>query len=107
MKMKMLVFGLLFSAAVCNAQKQGENSVNADSSATAAATISHRVEMGETVMLIAKKYHIAPKDIYNLNPTAVDGISYNMVLSIPAGKIAGKVKKEPAATAQAYTSEKD
>lgn len=51
------------------------------------AVVAHRVMMGETVMLIAKKYHITPKDIYDLNPDATQGISYNMMINIPADKI--------------------
>jgi len=48
--------------------------------------VSHKVEMGETVMLIAKKYRTTPENIYDLNPEAVHGISYNTVLQIPADK---------------------
>lgn len=55
--------------------------------------VKHKVMMGETVMLIAKKYRITPKDIYELNPTAVDGISYNMMLDIPADR--DKAKSKP------------
>lgn len=56
----------------------------------AVSIVTHKVEMGETVMLIAKKYHITPKDIYELNPEATKGISYNMMISLPADKIGKK-----------------
>lgn len=45
--------------------------------------ISHRVMMGETVSLLAKKYKMTPQDIYEYNPEAVEGISQNMALRIP------------------------
>ena len=48
-------------------------------------TIGHKVAMGETVMLIARKYRVMPQDICNLNPDAVNGISSNTMLSIPSG----------------------
>jgi LysM repeat protein len=48
--------------------------------------VTHRVEQGETVMLLCKKYLITPTDIYKYNPDAVEGISYNMVLQIPVDK---------------------
>lgn len=107
MKKSMLILGFGLIASLCNAQLSGftakdENAVTATDS-----TLTHRVEMGETVMLIAKKYHITPKDIYNLNPDAVNGISYNTVLSLPADKIVKKTRKPMPATAQAYTSDKD
>lgn len=44
---------------------------------------SHIVTMGETVVLVAKKYAITPQDVYEYNPTAVDGLSRNMNLRIP------------------------
>jgi LysM repeat protein len=46
----------------------------------------HRVALGETVVLIAKKYMVTPKDIYDLNPDAVNGISANQALKIPLDK---------------------
>lgn len=48
--------------------------------------VSHNVAMGETVMLISKKYKVTPYDIYELNPDAIEGITYNMVLKIPMHK---------------------
>lgn len=43
----------------------------------------HKVQMGETVMVLAKKYKITPRDIYEYNPSAVEGLSPNMALQIP------------------------
>jgi len=44
---------------------------------------THKVEMGETVLLISKKYKITPGDIYEYNKDAVNGISNNSILRIP------------------------
>lgn len=63
--------------------------------------IRHNVAMGETVMLISKKYLVKPQDIYELNPTAVNGITPNSVLRIPMDKSirkkvsAAEVKDKP------------
>lgn len=43
----------------------------------------HRVLMGETVVLLAKKYKMTPQDIYEYNPDASEGISQGMTLRIP------------------------
>ncbi|WP_159801061.1 LysM peptidoglycan-binding domain-containing protein [Flavobacterium sp. MK4S-17] len=47
---------------------------------------THRVALGETVVLIAKKYMVTPHDIYELNPEAVNGLSAGMILKIPTDK---------------------
>ncbi len=44
---------------------------------------SHKVEQGETVYSIAKKYSITPEAIYAINPTAKEGIQIGVVLAIP------------------------
>ncbi len=54
-----------------------------DQPGTEEKVIAHNVAMGETVVLIAKKYKIRPQDIYEFNPTAVDGISQGITLRIP------------------------
>ena len=46
-------------------------------------TINHRVELGESVLLIAKKYKVLPSDIYEFNPDATEGISQGMLIKIP------------------------
>jgi len=57
-------------------------------------SIAHKVAMGETVMLIARKYRVTPQDIYDLNPDAVNGINSNTMLTIPSSKnIAHKPKE--------------
>lgn len=55
------------------------------------AVLPHTVELGETVMMISKKYLIKPTDIYDINPDAVHGIQQNMLLKIPADKIKKKL----------------
>lgn len=57
--------------------------------------VTHRVNMGETVVMIAKKYLITPSEIYKANPDAVEGISPGMVLTIPLDKVVErKTEKE-------------
>lgn len=50
-------------------------------------TTSYKVELGETIIMVARKYHVTPKEIYKLNPDAVNGISQNTVLMLPADKV--------------------
>lgn len=50
----------------------------------------HKVEKGETVTDISKKYKVTPYDIYRLNPDSKNGIKENTILLIP-----GETKKEP------------
>ena len=47
-------------------------------------TITHKVEKGETINEIAKKYKVTPYDIYKLNPDAQSGLTPNSVLLIPS-----------------------
>ncbi len=51
----------------------------------------HRVAMGETMTMIAKKYMVLPQDIYDINPGSAEGLKAGMALKIPIGK---KVKVE-------------
>ncbi len=46
---------------------------------------SHKVEKGETVFSISKKYGVTEAAIYRLNPDARKGINSNSILVIPAG----------------------
>lgn len=55
----------------------------------AQSVVKHKVAKGETITQIAKKYDIAPKDIYKLNPDAQKGVSENTVLVI---QLPGKAK---------------
>lgn len=45
--------------------------------------IKHTVIKGETINLIAQKYHVTPYDIYKLNPDSQNGIQLDTVLLIP------------------------
>lgn len=47
-------------------------------------TITHKVERGETISDIAKKYQVTPYDIYKLNPDAQSKLKPKSVLLIPA-----------------------
>lgn len=56
-------------------------------------TIQHKVEKGETVYSLAKKYQVKPEAILELNPKAKKGLQLQMVLQIPtAEKKEGKEK---------------
>ncbi|MEL6811741.1 MAG: LysM peptidoglycan-binding domain-containing protein [Bacteroidota bacterium] len=57
---------------------------------------SHRVQQGETVYSISKKYGISEAAIYKLNPDAQNGIGSNSILIIPSGDIisAGSAQME-------------
>lgn len=58
----------------------------------------HKVEKGETIASIAKKYKITPYDIYRLNPDAKNGIKENTTLLIPGESkkpAAEPVKEQP------------
>lgn len=46
-------------------------------------TLRHKVEKGESVYSIAKKYHVSMEDILEINPKAKNTLSLNMVLKIP------------------------
>ncbi|MXN90331.1 hypothetical protein GR160_03760 [Flavobacterium sp. Sd200] len=81
MKKKLLFFlAAMFCFVYANAQVADNEGPKSDN------LVTHKVEMGETVMLIAKKYRIKPTDIYDFNPDAVNGIAYNTVLQIPADR---------------------
>ena len=45
--------------------------------------ITHKVALGETILMISKKYLVIPTEIYKLNKEAIDGISPGMILNIP------------------------
>ncbi|WP_439150910.1 amino acid ABC transporter substrate-binding protein [Winogradskyella sp.] len=47
----------------------------------------HKVEAGETIESIAKKYLVTPFDIFALNPDAKSSFQPNMVLIIPKSKV--------------------
>ncbi|OYX84172.1 MAG: hypothetical protein B7Y83_09030, partial [Flavobacteriales bacterium 32-34-25] len=47
-------------------------------------TITHKVERGETITEIAKKYQVTPYDIYKLNPDAQDKLKPRTLLLIPS-----------------------
>jgi LysM repeat protein/ABC-type branched-subunit amino acid transport system substrate-binding protein len=52
--------------------------------------IEHKIEEGETIESIAKKYLVTPYDIYALNPDAKAKFQPNTVLIIPNSKIKNK-----------------
>jgi LysM repeat protein len=68
-----LLFGMtVISTAFAQQQQNAEENLQ-----------SHKVQMGETVLIIAKKYKVTPRDIYEYNPEAVEGLSANSLIQIP------------------------
>ncbi|MFT7252029.1 MAG: LysM repeat protein [Flavobacterium sp.] len=45
--------------------------------------VTHRVALGESMLMISKKYLVSPTEIYRLNKNAIDGVSEGMILYIP------------------------
>ena len=45
--------------------------------------INHTVELGETVLMICKKYVVLPADFYKYNKESIHGIKQGEVLRIP------------------------
>jgi len=61
--------------------------------------VTHKVASGETVYSIARRYNTTVSEIYNLNPTATQGIRTGDVLSIPSVSVAvNQVPANPATT---------
>lgn len=58
--------------------------------------IRHKVEKGETVTQLAKRYKVTPFDIYKLNPDTQNGLKENIVVLIPKRSSANEkiVKKK-------------
>lgn len=70
--------------------------------------INHTVEIGETVLMICKKYVVLPADFYKYNKEAIHGVSPNEVLRIPIHKSKKKnvlqnIKKQDDAYANVNT----
>ncbi len=55
----------------------------------------HKVEKGETVTDVAKKYKVTPHDIYRLNPDSKKGLKENTVLIIPSKSLAKATQDLP------------
>lgn len=90
--MKKLVLSLALALAVTGASyaQEEENFSN------------HQVAMGETVLVIAKKYKITPRDIYDYNPDAIEGVGQNANLRIPLHR---QLKPKPVYVEEAYVYE--
>ena len=64
--------------------------------------IKHKVQKGETVIIISKKYNVTPSDIYKLNPDAQNGVEENTILIIP-NKAKVKVEVPSNSTVRKHT----
>jgi LysM repeat protein len=63
--------------------------------------VNHTVMLGETIMLISKKYKVKPQDIYEYNPEAAQGVGTSAVLQIPMHRKFKSKKVKAAETAEA------
>lgn len=73
-----------------NEQKQNIVEVEYEEPDPDAFFIDHKITMGETMIMIARKYMVSPMDIYKYNEAAVHGITSGNVLKIPLHKSAKK-----------------
>jgi LysM repeat protein len=98
-KIMLLMLVLLFGGGIINVSAQEAKALSEDDKGE---IVTHNVAMGETVMLICKKYLVKPQDIYDLNPTAVNGLAPNSVIRIPVSKSLkqGMKKAQPSGTAR-------
>lgn len=72
-------------------------------------TAIHNVALGETVVLIAKKYMVLPQDIYEFNPDAAQGVTAGMALKIPVERkinVAEQKKKKDVTAAHVEEAKK-
>lgn len=67
--------------------------------------IEHKVEKGETVVQIAKKYNVTPYDIYRMNPDSQNGLKENTKILVPNGS--GKTVSAKADDKKAPAKEKE
>ncbi len=52
--------------------------------------VIHKVELGETIVMISRKYLVEPKSIYGANRFIIDGVNEGMVLQIPVPRKEGQ-----------------
>jgi len=52
--------------------------------------VIHKVELGETIVMICKKYLVNPTTIYKSNKFIIDGVNEGMVLQIPVPRKEGQ-----------------
>lgn len=48
--------------------------------------VTYKVQLGETIRLISRKYFVTPSQIYKYNKFAIEGITEGMLLYIPVPK---------------------
>ena len=66
----------------------------------------HKVQAGETIESIAKRYLVTPFDIYALNPDAKKRFQPNMVLIIPNSKVKNEAVEEESRELVGYRTHK-
>jgi len=89
-----LIAMVFLMGSVATAQQKSENNDEV--------IVSHTVELGESVLLICKKYVVLPQDFYKYNKEAIHGVKENTVLRIPLHKSKSKaIQAEIAANREA------
>lgn len=88
---KIILLSALFAIGIANAAYADESLQQVQQQVAENDVKIHRVALGETMVIIAKKYMVLPQDIYDINPGSAEGISAGMSLKIPVGK---KVKAQ-------------
>lgn len=88
---KIILLSALFAIGIANAAYADESLQQVQQQVAENDVRIHRVALGETMVIIAKKYMVLPQDIYDINPGSAEGISAGMSLKIPVGK---KVKAQ-------------
>lgn len=88
---KTILLSALFAIGIANAVYADESLQQVPQQVAENDVKIHRVALGETMVIIAKKYMVLPQDIYDINPGSAEGLSAGMTLKIPVGK---KVKAQ-------------
>jgi LysM repeat protein len=108
--MKMRFLSFVFITAGVNfvfCQNNTKTNTVAKDSVVVVPTVGYRVTRGETIIMIARKYRVTPREIYTLNPDAVNGISQNMVLMLPEDKVRAVDQRKKPKHEGAYAASQD
>lgn len=108
--MKMRILSFVFIASGVNfvfCQNNTKTNESVKDSVVVVPTVGYRVTQGETIIMISRKYRVSPREIYDLNPDAVNGISQNMVLMLPEDKVRAVNERRKPKQDGAYAASQD
>ena len=86
----------LFTAVGVHAQEPVTDSIASSEPKEVEFFESHKVTMGETIIMVARKYTVSPQDIYEYNKEAIHGITAGQQLLIPMHRSLKEKKKQTA-----------